>query len=119
MLSLFPTLLSYSQVAPLVIRVLLGIIFLFWCYQTFRKPSTGQQKILAGIEGVVGILFVIGMFVQAAALVASIYFIVRLIERAHKKALLTDGVNYYLILLVLALSLLVTGAGVYAIDLAA
>jgi putative oxidoreductase len=118
MLSLFPTLLSWQEVSPLIIRVVLGAVFLFWAYKAlkgFAGPST-NKKIAAIIELIVGVLLVIGLWTQAAAIVAAINLIIRLIERAQKKAFLTDGVNYYLILLVLSLSLIVTGAGIWAID---
>ena len=118
MLSLFPSLLSWDQVSPLIIRVTLGAIFLYWAYKAVKqRPVSNDKKIVALIELVTGALLVIGLWTQAAAIAAVINLVVRLVERMQKKAFLTDGVNYYLILLVLALSLIVTGPGIWARDI--
>lgn len=117
-LSLFPSLLSWSELSPLLIRLVLAAVFIHWSYRGLKNPSaTAKTKGIALIEGIAGILLVIGLWTQAAALVAIVDLVIRLVERIQKKAFLTDGVNYYLILLVLALSLLVTGAGWYGFDL--
>jgi uncharacterized membrane protein YphA (DoxX/SURF4 family) len=76
-----------------------------------------DQKAIGIIEGVAGILLVIGLWTQVAALVVFVDLVIRLVERIMKKAFLTDGVNYYLVLLVMAISLMVTGAGWIAFDL--
>ena len=118
MLSLFPTLLSWDQVSPFLIRIVLGAIFLHWAYKAMKhRPVSANKKAVALIEFVTGTLLIIGLWTQAAAIAAGLNLIVRLVERIQKKAFLTDGVNYYLILFVLALSLLVTGPGIWAKDI--
>lgn len=117
--SLFWTLLTWQQAAPTLIRWTLAAVFLHWAYREFRTPgASARTKIVATIEAVAGILLVIGLWTQAAALVIVIDLIGRLIGRIQRKAFFTDGVNYYFILLVLAASLLVLGAGFFAFDLA-
>lgn len=118
MLSLFPSLLSWQEASPLVIRLVLGAVLIHWAYRGLRASGAAAQlKALAVVEGLAGIMLVVGLWTQLAALVAAIDLLVRLIGRIMKKSFLTDGVNYYLILLVLSLSLLVTGAGWLAFDL--
>ncbi len=117
MLSIFPTLLTYQLFAPFLIRITLGAIFIYWGWTTFRKPVSTREKAVSIIEAVVGILFVIGFWTQIAALAAIIDLIIRLAGKVKAKAFLTNGVNYYLVLLVLAVSLLVSGAGFLAFDL--
>lgn len=118
MLSLFPTLLSWQEVSPLLIRLVLASVFLHWTYKTLKsRPITNGKKVVAAIEFITGILFVFGLWTQAAAIIAIINLLARLVERVHKKAFLTDGVNYYLILFVLAISLLLTGPGIWAKDI--
>jgi len=118
-LSVFPSLLSWQQLSPFLIRLTLGGIFLFWSYRTFFKSSpTLNQKIIAIIEAIAGILMVLGVWTQIGALIALVDLIVRLYSKVKSKSFLTDGVNYYFILLVLALSLLITGAGLFAFDVA-
>lgn len=118
MLSAFPYLLSYERLAPLLIRVALGAVFMFSAYKTFTdKTASANRKIVGIIEGVSGILMVIGLWTQIAALVAAVDLLIRLVSKITKRAFLTDGINYYLLLLVMALCLLVTGAGFLAFDL--
>ena len=119
MLSVFPTLLSWSQLSPFLIRLVLGAVLIYWAYAGIRnKTASAQSKGLSIVEAFAGALIVIGLWTQVAALVALIDLLVRLISRITKKSFLTDGVNYYLILLVLTISLMTTGAGWWAFDLA-
>ena len=118
MLSLFPSLLSYSQFSPFIIRITLGVILVYFAYKAFRDcPQNTKAKIIGVVEGISGILISIGLWTQLAALIIAIDLVIRLADRIRNKSFLTDGVNYYLLLLVLALSLLVTGAGKLAFDL--
>lgn len=119
MLSLFPSLLNYQQVSPFLIRVTLGIIFLFWAYRSFRRNAvtTSNTKMVGIIEGLVGIALLIGIWTQIVALIAVVDMIVRLIDRIKNRAFLTDGVNYYLIVLIMAVSLLFVGPGFCSVDL--
>ncbi|MCX6716181.1 MAG: hypothetical protein NT077_04185 [Candidatus Taylorbacteria bacterium] len=118
MLSLFPTFLSWNQLSPFLIRVVLGAIFIFWSYRGLRNSRADvKARTTSVIEGIAGILLVIGLWTQLATIVIGIDLIIRLVDKVIKKSFLTDGVNYYLVLLVLAVSLLVTGAGFWAFDL--
>jgi len=117
-LSLFPSLLTWSLVAPFLLRIVLGAVLLHWVYVSMKDPSvSAKAKFLGVIEGLAGILFVIGLWTQAAALLAVVDLFARLIGRAARKAFLTDGINYYLILFAIALSLLFSGPGFWAFDL--
>lgn len=115
MLSVFPSLLTWSQLSPFLIRLTLGAVFVFWTYGVFkRKPA---DKIIGIIGGIAGILLVIGLYTQIAALVATLIMLVCLVEKIKKSLFFNDGVNYYFLLLIMALSLLFTGAGFWAFDL--
>ncbi len=118
MLSLFPSLLAFQMFSPLIIRLTLGGILLYWSYKTIVKsrPQT-NQKVVSLIEGISGTLLIIGLWTQVAALIVVIDFVVRLYFKFQKKLLFSDGVNYYFVLLVLAVSLLFSGAGFLAFDL--
>jgi len=118
MLSVFPSLLSWSQVSPVLIRLVLAAILIFWAYEVFFKDnSSTKAKIIGGIEGIAGILLLIGLWAQVAALIVAIGLFYSIGEKVAKKEFLTNGVNYYLVLLVLALSILITGPGILAFDL--
>jgi len=75
------------------------------------------MKLVGLVEAIAGVLMVIGLWTQLAALVAGIDLVVRIGGRIKARAFLTDGVNYYVVLLVLAISLMVLGAGKMAFDL--
>ncbi len=118
MLSIFPDLLAWQMISPLIIRLTLASIFIYWSYKTIFKSSPDiRQKIVSLIEAVAGILLFVGLWTQLAALVLAIDLAVRLYKKYSSKALFTDGINYYFILLILAISLLFTGPGFASIDL--
>ncbi len=117
MLSLFPSLLSWNQISPFLIRITLGGVFLYQSYRLLKKSSgTSEQKSIPIIEAIAGIFLIIGLWTQAAALVIIVDMLVRLYDKVSKKAFLTDGVNYYLLLLIMALSLMFMGAGMLSFD---
>ena len=115
MLNPFPELLYLSLLAPFLLRIVLGITFIYFGYERLAKKK--EEKPLAIVKMAVGILFVLGLFTQVVSLVALCILGFRLVQKIRHKAFLTAGVNYYLILFVIALSLLFTGAGAWAMDL--
>lgn len=116
MLSLFPSLFTYSMITGLILRLTLAVVLLFWAYTRILSKSNQKIVILGTIEGIIGILLVIGLFTQGAALIAAIIFAIKLGHKAQKKALFTDGVNYYFILLMIAIALMFAGPGYLAFD---
>ena len=123
MLSIFPSLFTYSLLSGLILRLTLGLVFLFWGYKRLMSKSekigTEKKKITAfgTVKAIIGILLIIGLWTQLAALASAIILIVKLAHKARSKSLFTDGVNYYFILLMISLALLFTGAGALAFDL--
>ncbi len=120
MLSIFPSLFSYQELSPFLIRLVLGITLAYFGYQKVMKrgQSSGSNSVLYGaVEILVSIFLIIGLYTQLAALINAIILIIKLAFKARNKQLLTDGVNYYILLLVMATSLMVTGAGWWAFDL--
>ncbi|OHA24689.1 MAG: hypothetical protein A3B11_00725 [Candidatus Taylorbacteria bacterium RIFCSPLOWO2_01_FULL_44_26] len=118
MLSLFPTLLSWNQLSPLFIRLSLSAVLLFSTYKVLSNKKTDtNSKIIAVIETLAGAFVLIGLWTQAAALVVIIDMLVRLIFKIRERTFLSDGVNYYLLLLVMAISILLTGPGSFSFDL--
>jgi uncharacterized membrane protein YphA (DoxX/SURF4 family) len=117
MLSLFPSLLSYSPLGPFLLRVVLAAILFYWAYGRFKGPRT-RILISAGIvEAVTGFLLLIGLFTQLAALILIIVMTVKLSQKIKTKAFFTDGVNYFFIVLVIAITVLFMGPGAFSFDL--
>jgi uncharacterized membrane protein YphA (DoxX/SURF4 family) len=120
MLSLFPSLLTYQQVGPFIIRLVLGITLTYFGYEKIMKrgTSSGSNTVLYGaMEIFVSLFLIIGLFTQLFALLNALILVIKLGVKAKEKKLFTDGINYYVLLLVMAISLIFTGAGFCAFDL--
>jgi len=118
--SLFPSLLTYGLVGPLIIRLVLGITLAYFGYQKIinRGQSSGSNTVIYGImEIAIALFLVIGLFTQLAALLNAIILVIKLGFKAKEGKLLSDGINYYILLLTMAISLMFTGAGFLAFDL--
>jgi uncharacterized membrane protein YphA (DoxX/SURF4 family) len=91
MLSLFPSLLSYGPVAPLILRITLGVILLYWAYGRIKNRTSPLMTLFGVLEGAIGILFLIGFLTQLAALVAAVIFIVKLVGKIKARSFFTNG----------------------------
>ena len=131
-LNVFPNLLTYSELAPFILRLVVGIIFLELGYlklgkeksawdmffQTIHfKPSYVFVALLAIVEIVSGAFLVVGYLTQIAALVMAIILFAEAYVELRDGTLLKRDIVFYTLLLVICLSLLLTGAGAFAFDL--
>ena len=123
MLSLFPQLLDWGWYVPFMFRLFLGIYFFFSGYQLTKINSqkTGEDHLAWTTLGVLiiilGVSFLLGVYVQIAGVVGFALSLVAIYFK-HKKAVFTsEPIKYYLLLGVVALSLLFLGAGPHAFDL--
>lgn len=134
MLSIFPQLFNYSELAPFILRVTVGVIFIAHGYpklfknfggtvQFFGSIGLKPAKYLAIIVGVSeffgGIALFLGFFTQIAALLISIVMLVAMVyvKKIKFKKGLVDGYELDLILFAAALALVFLGPGAFAIDL--
>jgi putative oxidoreductase len=132
MLSVFPNLFTYSMLAPFILRVVVGVIFLelgylklgkeksTWSmfFQTIHfRPSHLFVALLATIEIVAGAFLVVGYLTQIAALVMAVILFAEAYVELRDGSLLKRDVVFYTLLLVICVSLLLTGAGAFAFDL--
>jgi uncharacterized membrane protein YphA (DoxX/SURF4 family) len=118
-LSLFPYLLSYQQLSPFLIRIVLGITLAYFGYHKILgsgQSSGSNSKTYGVVEIVIALFLIVGFWTQLAALLNAIILIIKLGFKIKEKKFLTDGVNYYILLLVMCVSLIFTGAGFLAID---
>lgn len=133
MLNIFPDLITYILFAPLLLRVVVGILFLSWGYHLFWREKYAETAstlrvdwgasgaffiwYLAIAEVLLGLALIAGFFTQIAAIVGMIvsgklYFLsVRYPVIAHA------GKTAYLLIFVICLSLLFTGAGAFGVDM--
>jgi uncharacterized membrane protein YphA (DoxX/SURF4 family) len=132
MLSVFPNLFTYSQIAPFILRVVVGVIFLDLGYLKLSKektawdmffqtihfrPSSLFVTLLAVIEIVSGAFLIVGYLTQVAALVMAIILFAEAFVELRDGTILKRDIVFYTLLLAICVSLLLTGAGAFAFDL--
>jgi len=118
--SLFPDLLSYSMLGIFAVRAILGCTLLTLGIHEIKRRKTEESRLVfyAGIlKTVAGALLVLGLGTQIGALIAIIVLGFHIIKKIQAKHFLSDGINYYVILFVLALAIMVLGPGAFAFDL--
>lgn len=132
MLSVFPGLLTYDQLAPFILRVVVGLIFLELGYlklgkeksawnmffQTIHfKPSHIFVVLLATIEIVFGAFLITGYLTQVAAVGMAIILFAEAYVELRDGELLKRDIVFYTLLLAICISLLLTGPGAFSFDL--
>jgi|SRR3989344_2803316 len=131
MLSVFPDLLAYGLIAPVLLRLALGVTFLRFGWGKLRgdkekkasffealglRPGKHYCLALALIELAVGILLVVGLYTQVAALVAAIISGVAYHLKAKHSAHMENSRSTFFLLTIIGISLLFLGAGFWAFD---
>ncbi len=127
-----------SSAAPLILRLALGSVFFahgaqkllgWWGGSGLQatanyfeanlglKPGLLHASLAAGGEFFGGILIILGLFTRFAAAQAAIIMGVA-IWTAHRSAffLQSNGMEYALVLLLIAVSLVITGGGALSLD---
>ena len=132
MLSVFPSLLTYQMFSPLILRVVLGFVLVTLGYLKLKKerarwnlffqtihlkPAHLFTKAFGLLEIFGGIALILGFYTQVAALVFAVINLCELCVESKEATLLKRDMVFYLLLFVIALSLLFTGPGFYAFDL--
>jgi len=121
-----PALLDYSFYAPLLLRLTLGVYILAIGFSAHRKNSPDSpdlhvemsplQILFSGLFILAGLSLIVGIFVQISAIIVVILMLITISDKTSR---LTHelGRAELSLLLIIALSLIVTGAGPFAIDL--
>ncbi len=132
MLNPFPELLTYSLLAPFLLRITLGFILVNLGYLKFKsekarweiifemlrvKEKVVATKILGFIEVAGGLALIAGFYTQIAALIFAVLFGIELFIEKREATLMKRDVVFYATMFVIALSLLFSGAGFLAFDL--
>ncbi|MEK7227641.1 MAG: DoxX family protein [Patescibacteria group bacterium] len=132
MLNPFPDLLTYSMFGPLILRLVVGFIFLDLGLLKFREEKKRwiasfetlglrPADLLVPFYGLLqiagGILFIIGLWTQVAALAFVLFTGMELYIEWDARDILKRDIVFYLLVFVVSLSLLFTGAGAYALDI--
>jgi uncharacterized membrane protein YphA (DoxX/SURF4 family) len=131
-LSPFPDLFIYSALGPFILRWVLGFIFInsgllkmkaeksrwITTMKIARIPNEAfAVQALGWLELIVGAMLIVGFYTQVAALVISLLTFVMLYAEYKEDSLVKRDLPFYLLTFAIALTLLIMGAGAFAIDL--
>jgi len=132
MLNPFPEFLNYAPLAPFLLRIVVGFIFLELGVLKFKSeksrwmqsfetlglnPATFFVPLYGFLQVAGGVMFLLGLYTQVAALGFVIFTGLELYVEWRAGAVLKRDLTFYLLLFVISLSLLLTGAGAFALDL--
>ncbi len=134
MVTIFPELFTYGFLAAGVLRMTIGIIFIYFAYEMFfrerREPIAllGKLKPLymkvlfattAVLVFITGAGLLVGFYMQIAALVAGTLMTVAVFTKWYNpSALPRNTIEFYIILAVTSFALVFMGPGAFAFDLA-
>lgn len=116
MLSIFPELFTYQQIAPFIIRLVLAIIFLSHGYSIFFKNRKFHIRFIGSAEIIAGGLLLIGFLTQLAAILISIITIISAIKIKSERGSWVDY-EYNFLILACAIALLFLGPGILSFDI--
>ena len=120
MLSLFPDLFAFQNFAPLILRLVLGFIFIIHGYPKLFKDNSDPGIFWAYLAGAVeffgGIFLVLGLFTQLAAAALTLEILVSIVKMKFSKGF-AGGHELDLTLLAMALALVLLGPGALSLDL--
>jgi uncharacterized membrane protein YphA (DoxX/SURF4 family) len=131
-LNTFPDLLTYSQISPFILRVVLGIIILnlgylkitkekfFWqeLFKTIRfEPAKFFVILLAFIEILGGLMLILGAYTQLVSIIFAVLFFCEAILEYRDPVLEKRNITFYILMFAISISLIFLGAGAFAFDL--
>lgn len=133
MLNPFPSLLTYGLLAPFILRVTLGFILINLGYLKLTKEKGRWEiifkmlgvsrsrelgtTIIGLIEIIGGLMLIVGFYTQIAALVFVILNGLEMFIEYREETLMKRDLVFYVLIFMIALSLLFSGAGFLAFDL--
>ena len=130
--NIFPELFTFSLLAPVLLRAILGLVFLNLGSLKLGRERAGWVSslnilgirpagffaILLGIAEIIGgLLLIAGAYTQLVALILAVIAMSELLIEYREESILKRDFVFYLLLTSICISLLLTGAGLYAIDI--
>lgn len=130
--NLFPELFTYSLLAPILLRVAAGLVFMNlgslklgkeragWI-NSFNflniRPAGFMVSLVGILESVGGVLLIIGAYTQITALILGVIALIEMLVEYKEESILKRDFVFYLLLTVICASLILTGAGLWAVDM--
>jgi len=118
-MTLLPVLFGHEQVAALILRVVLGLTLAYFAWQKIQAKGdgSGSNSVIYGyIELLIAAFLIVGFFTQEAVLINIFILLIKIGFKTKEGKLFSHGVNYYVLLLAMAVALLLTGPGMWAVD---
>lgn len=116
MLSVFPELFNYSYLAPFILRVALGLILIRMSYLSITKTSDKYQKSIDTTQIISSVFIILGFLAQIASLVIIALIITESIK-AYIQKIPIERKALKILIIAVAVSLMLLGPGLFAIDL--
>ena len=127
---MIPSLIFYADWALLILRVVVGIIFIAHGWPKFKnlkqnaqnfammgfKPGAFWGTIVAFVELLGGLALIAGFFTQIAALLLAIDMLVAFLWKVKGGQKLVSGFELDLTLMAAALLIATIGSGIYGLD---
>jgi uncharacterized membrane protein YphA (DoxX/SURF4 family) len=118
MASVFPELFNYSQLAPFILRVALALILAQTAFLSEVKSPDKKEKIIGIIKILSAIFILIGMLTQIAAMIIAILALFRAVDAKIKKIVIAPERKLLdSLIFVISISLILSGPGLFSIDL--
>ncbi len=112
MLSLFPQLFTYQEMAPLILRIVAGFIVISFAYPKLKKPGEFGNFLIGLLEFFTGALLVAGFLMQLAAALIILAMIFEILRPNLNK-----DYTFMVLLMFVLVALMFLGPGFFAIDL--
>lgn len=132
MLNPFPQFLAYSLLAPFLLRLVLGIIYIGFGYTKLTteraiksaffenihlRPGGIYVWVFGIIEIVGGAMLLTGFYTQIASLALAFIMLAVICIKILRPTTLQNVLTFYILIFAATLSLLFLGAGAFAFDL--
>ncbi|MFZ2038924.1 MAG: DoxX family protein [Minisyncoccia bacterium] len=130
--SLFPDLLNFGILSSVILRLVLGLIFINLGYlkltgeriswvRFLRIVRVPQARLVNSIIGLVeiigGLMLIAGLYTQGVAIVFGLLALIQISIESLEDDLIKRDFVFYFMIIAICLSLLLTGPGVLALDL--
>ena len=112
-LTTFPALLTYTLVAPLLLRVAVGVLRLFAGVERYKK----EYKWLSVFYFLSSGLLIVGLYTQITSIVSIILISFDYYTAKKAGTLSREKIALSVLMKIILLSLLFTGPGLFALDL--
>jgi len=120
MLNTFPYLLNFTFIIPFILRIFVGSYFLKQTWIEFKKHPRRKSnipKLNRTIGALAAIFLLLGLFTQLTSLFLIVLTFFNIYYKKKNNTLKEGKLDFYVLLVGILLSLIISGAGILAIDI--